>query len=144
LGSSHVYTDVVTPRKADRWGVTNLREGTVVPDVTVVGEAVADETQTTLFDVLLDGVERLILGDLELGVGPTGDLDDHVEDAIALVGEERDVVEGGDDGPVLFGIDAMIWRGLVSGWTADVGESVRNVPKVFGAPTTWGANSGVR
>lgn len=89
--------------------VTNLRECTVVPDVAVMGEAVANETQTTLFDVLLDWVERLVLGDLELGVGPTGDLDNHVEDAIALVGKERNVVEGGDDGSVLFRIDAMVW-----------------------------------
>jgi len=88
--------------------VTNLREGTVVPDVTVVGEAVSNETQTALLDVLLDGVEWLIFGDFKLGVGPTGDLDNHVEDAIALIGKERDVVEGGDNGSVLFGIDAMI------------------------------------
>lgn len=26
---------------------------------------------------LLDGVESLLLGNLELGVGPTGNLDDH-------------------------------------------------------------------
>ena len=77
--------------------VTNLREGAVVPDVAVVWEAVANETQTALFDVLLDGIERLLLGDLELGVGPTRDLDNHVENAIALVGKERDVVEGGED-----------------------------------------------
>ena len=88
--------------------MTNLREGTVVPDVTVVGEAVSNETQTALLDVLLDGVEWLIFGDFKLGVGPTGDLDNHVEDAIALIGKERDVVEGGDNGSVLFGIDAMI------------------------------------
>ena len=77
--------------------VTNLREGAVVPDVAVVWEAVANETQTALFDVLLDGIEWLLLADLELGVGPTRDLDNHVEDAIALVGKERDVVEGGED-----------------------------------------------
>ena len=76
---------------------TNLREGAVVPDVAVVWEAVADETQTAFFDVLLDGIEWLLLADLELGVGPTRDLDNHVEDAIALVGKERDVVEGGED-----------------------------------------------
>ena len=77
--------------------VTNLREGAVVPDVAVVWEAVADETQTAFFDVLLDGIEWLLLADLELGVGPTRDLDNHVENAIALVGKERDVVEGGED-----------------------------------------------
>ena len=94
----------------DTVDVTNLREGTVVPDVTMVREAVANETQAALLNILLDGVERLILGDLKLGVGPTGDLDNHVEDAMALVGKERNVVEGGDDGSVLFGVDAMLWR----------------------------------
>ena len=67
----------------------------------MVGEAVADEAETALLDVLLDGVEGLLLGDLHLGVGPAGDLDDHVQDAIGLVGEEGDVVEGRDDAAVL-------------------------------------------
>ena len=93
------------------WDVTNLRKGTVVPNVTVVGEAVANEAQTTLLDVLFDGIERFLLGDLELGVGPTGDLDNHVEDAIALIGKERNVVEGRDDLSVVFRVDAMFWDG---------------------------------
>jgi len=41
-----------------------LGEGTVVPEVALVGEAVADEAQLALLGVLLDGVEGLILGDL--------------------------------------------------------------------------------
>jgi len=84
-----------------------LREGTVVPNVPVMGEAVANETQTALFDVLLDGVEGLILADFELGVGPTRNLNNHVQDTIVLVVKERNVVEGGKDGPVLFRIYAM-------------------------------------
>ena len=72
---------------------THLGESAVVPDVPVVGEAVADVAQTALLDVLLDGVEGLLLRDLHLRVRPARDLDDHVEDAVALVGEERDVVE---------------------------------------------------
>jgi len=100
-----------------------LREGTVVPDVTVMGEAVANETQTTLFDVLLDGVEWFVLGDFKLGVSPAGDFDNHVEDAIALVGKERNVVEGGDDGSVLFRVDAM-FEGV--GSTDDTRRELRN------------------
>ena len=88
----------------------DLRESTVVPDVSVVGEAVAHEAQAALLDVLLDGIERLLLADFHLGVGPAGDLDDHVEDAIALIGEERDVVEWGDDLAVVFDVDTMFWR----------------------------------
>lgn len=44
--------------------MTYLGEGTVVPEVTLVGEAVADEPNLALLDVLLDGVEELLLGDL--------------------------------------------------------------------------------
>ena len=71
----------------------NLREGTVVPDVPVVGKAVTNKAQTVFLNVLLDGVEGLLLGDLELRIGPARNLDDHVEDAAVLVGEKRDVVE---------------------------------------------------
>ena len=54
----------MTQNKRPKRLVTHLREGTVVPDVTVVGEAVADVTQTALLNVLLDGVEGLLFGDL--------------------------------------------------------------------------------
>lgn len=40
---------------------TDLWEGTVVPDITLVWEAVADEAELALLDVLLDGVEGLLL-----------------------------------------------------------------------------------
>lgn len=43
---------------------TYLGEGTVVPEVAFVREAVADVAELALLDVLLDGVERLLLGDL--------------------------------------------------------------------------------
>jgi hypothetical protein len=68
-----------------------LGESTVVPDVTVVGETVPHESELSLLDVLLDGVEGFLLGDLHLGVGPSGNLDDHVQDGLGLVGEEGDV-----------------------------------------------------
>lgn len=41
-----------------------LGEGTVVPQVTLVGEAVADVAKLALLNVLLDGVQELLLGDL--------------------------------------------------------------------------------
>lgn len=43
-----------------------LGEGTVVPEVALVGEAVADVAQLALLGVLLDGVEELLLGDLRV------------------------------------------------------------------------------
>jgi len=75
-----------------------LRESTIVPDVTMVGEAIANVTQSALFDILFDGVKGLFFTDLHLGVGPAGNLDDHVENAVVLVGEERDVVPWADGG----------------------------------------------
>ena len=44
--------------------MTYAGEGTVVPEVTLVGEAVTDEAELALLGVLLDGVEELLLGDL--------------------------------------------------------------------------------
>ena len=42
-----------------------LGEGAVVPEVALVREAVSDISKLALLDVLLDGVEELLLGDLE-------------------------------------------------------------------------------
>jgi hypothetical protein len=86
----------------------SLGESTVVPDVAMVGEAIPDVSQFTLFDILLDRIKRLLFGDLHLGVCPARDLDDHVEDAIVLVCEERDVVEGGDNLAVVLCKDSVI------------------------------------
>lgn len=48
-----------------QWVVsTYAGEGTVVPEVALVGEAVTDETELALLGVLLDRVEELLLGDL--------------------------------------------------------------------------------
>lgn len=41
-----------------------LGEGTIVPKVAFVGEAIADISELALLDVLLNRVEELILGDL--------------------------------------------------------------------------------
>jgi hypothetical protein len=45
---------------------------------------------------------------LLLGVGPAGDLDDHVQDGLLLVGVERDVVEGRDGHAILLDVDAVL------------------------------------
>ena len=74
----------------------------------MVGEAVADVAELALLDVLLDGVKGLLLGSLHLRVGPARDLDDHVQDAIVLVGEEGDVVERRDDVAVLLDEHAVL------------------------------------
>jgi hypothetical protein len=81
------------PNKSEKRNKAHLRESTVVPDVPMMREAVTDEAQAALFDVLFDGIEWLLLRDLHLRIGPTRDLNDHVEDTIALVGKKRNIVK---------------------------------------------------
>lgn len=97
-----------------------------------MGEAVADEAQLALLGVLLDGVEELLLGDLVglvesalcvrieagrggqlyllLGVGPAGDLNDHVQDGLLSIGVEGDVMEGRDGLAILLDINTVLQR----------------------------------
>ena len=74
--------------------LAHLGECTVIPDVARVGETVADEAQLALLCVLLDRVEIFFFGCFHLGVGPTRNLNDHVEDAVVAVCKEGDVMEG--------------------------------------------------
>jgi hypothetical protein len=55
-------------------------------------------------------VEERTVGktNLELGVGPARDLNDHVQDGLLLVGVEGDVVEGGDGDAILLDVDAVL------------------------------------
>jgi len=73
-----------------------LGESAIIPDVPVVREAVTDIAKLASLDVLFDGVEGLFLGDFHLGIGPSRNLDDHVEDAILLISVERNVMERRD------------------------------------------------
>ena len=45
--------------------MTYLRKSTIVPKVTFVREAIADESKFALLYVLLDWVEEFLLGDLQ-------------------------------------------------------------------------------
>lgn len=74
-----------------------LRESTVVPDVAMMGEAVADITEFALLDVLLDRVKQLVLGDFQLGIGPTRHFNNHVQNTLFLVSKQRNVMEGRDN-----------------------------------------------
>lgn len=87
---------------------SHLREGSIIPDVSMVGETVSDETQTTLLNVLLDGVESLLLRNFHLSVGPSRDFNNHVEDPVVLVREEGNVMERGDDLTVTLDENAVI------------------------------------
>lgn len=41
-----------------------LREGTVIPEITLVGEAIPDVSELALLDVLFDWVESLLFANL--------------------------------------------------------------------------------
>ena len=43
---------------------TYTREGTIVPEVAFVREAVANEAKLAFLDVLFDGIEEFFFGDL--------------------------------------------------------------------------------
>ena len=55
---------------------------------------------------------------LLLGVGPAGDLNDHVEDGLLGIGVERDIVEGRDGDAILLDVDAVL-QGVGSADLAD-------------------------
>ena len=58
---------------------------------------------------------------LKLAIGPSWDLDDHVQDGLLLVGVEGDVVEGRHGHAILFDVDAVLEG--VGG--ADLADAVR-------------------
>ena len=72
-------------------------------------EAVADEPQFTSLHVLLDWIERFLLRDLHFCIRPARDFHDHVEDAIVLVSEKRDVVERGEDRAPLLNVHPVVY-----------------------------------
>ncbi len=79
-----------------------MREGSVVPDVTVMREAVSHKSEFALLDVLLDRVEFLVLRNLELGVGPSRYFNNHVQDSLFLVGIKGNIVKGRDWRSIFF------------------------------------------
>lgn len=52
--------------------------------------------------------EKVTVTHLELGIGPAGNLNNHVEDSLLLVGIERDIVEGRDGDAILLDVDAVL------------------------------------
>ena len=92
----------------------------------MVGEAVANVTQSTLLDILLDRVERLFFRYLHFSIGPAGNFHDHVEDAVVLVREEGDVVPWADGGlgDGRFEVSAVLWRGRIERDEANIHKRV--------------------
>lgn len=102
------------------WVLPGLWEAAVVPEVSLVWEAVADEAELALLDILLDGVEGLLLGDLKLAIGPSWDLNDHVQDSLLLVGVQWDIVERRDWLSILLDVNTVL-QGV---WSTNLADRV--------------------
>jgi hypothetical protein len=90
-------------------GDTYLRECTIVPNITMMRETIADESESTTFDVLFDRVEGLLFRDFHLCIRPARYFDDHIQDSIVAICEEGDIVERGDNISVLFDEDPVFY-----------------------------------
>ena len=54
--------------------------------------------------------KRELLTDLELGIGPARNLDNHVQDGLLRVGVQGNIVEGRDGHAILLDVDAVLQR----------------------------------
>jgi hypothetical protein len=133
-----------------------------------VGEAVPNKAELALLNVLLDGVESLLLGDLEgrsvivlgwnlswndarehqlrcthfhLRIGPARHFDDHVEHGLLLVGIEGNVVPWRNELTVLLDEDAVferVCRGDLAGGVRHAGWSTLPRAGGFFWSRRWG------
>jgi len=90
------------------WVFPSLRESTIVPQISLVGETIADVAKLALLDILLNGVQRFFLADLHLCVGPPWDLNNHVEESLLLIGIERNIVEWRNYVAISLDVDTMV------------------------------------
>jgi hypothetical protein len=123
-------------RRSYRTVNSYLGKRAIVPEIALVGEAVANEAQLALLDILLDGIEEIVLGDLavdfllavvcgvehsvdrnptamaktylHLAIGPARDLNDHVQDGLLLVCIQRDIVERRDGHAIFLNVNAVL------------------------------------
>ena len=96
---------------------TYLRKSTIIPEIAVMREAIANVSELTLLDVLLDGVHWFLfrylhsilvrsspcnrshadksfeLAYFHLCVSPSWDFDNHIQHRLLLVGIQRNVME---------------------------------------------------
>ena len=113
---------------------SHLRECPVVPEVTFVGEAITDIAKLALLNILFDWVQCIVLRYLEesyqhqclgersgcmrlfsrmvthlhLGISPSWNLHDHVENSLLLIGIQRDIMKWGQRCSILFDVDAVL------------------------------------
>lgn len=117
------------------WVLPGLWERTVVVDVPLVWEAVSHKSQLALLGVLDDWVQGLLLCDLQLCVGPSWHLHNHVQDLLRLICIQWDVVEWRDWLAVLLEVDLVV-QGVEC---ADLSGGVGHRCCVFSLVPIWSA-----
>ena len=74
-------------------------------------ETIPDKSQFALLDILFDRIVIIVLGDLLLGIRPTGDLDNHIENLRTCCGrrsEKGDIMPRRDYNTILLKEDAVL------------------------------------
>jgi hypothetical protein len=88
----------------------SLRQGAVIPHVTVIRENIIYKSQLVVLDILRDRIEFLLLVYLHFGVCPARYLDDGIVDVLFLVGHERNVMKRTDKVITILIIDSIAQR----------------------------------
>jgi hypothetical protein len=99
-----------------------LRESAIIPQIPLMREAVPHEPQLALLDILLDRVQQLLFRDLLLGIGPSWDLHNHVQDCLLLISVEWDIMEWGDGDAIFFNEDTVFEGERLADFTDGVGR----------------------
>lgn len=129
---ANVERIVVTNGLSFRMGVVrvlpSLRERTVVVNITLVGEAVTHKTELALLGVLNDGVELLLLGNLELSVSPAGNFNHHVQNGLLGVRVQGNIMERRHNlAGVVLDVNLVLWSVFSADLTNVVSHSKMSV-----------------
>ena len=101
-------------------------------------EAIPHVAEASTFDILLDRIERLFLGGLHLGVRPSRYFDDDIQDALVLVGKERNVVKWRNDRSIVLDENAVLCRLMDKISFAIPNDEEAHTKSVGGSDETWG------
>lgn len=58
----------------------------------MVREAISNKAEFALLCILFDWIKELFLANFQLGISPSRDLDNHVQDGLALISKEWDIM----------------------------------------------------
>lgn len=96
------------------WILPGLRKCAIIPNVPMIWKSVGDIAQSTMFDILLDGIECFTSGNFHFGIGPPRYFNHHVVNIIWIVSTQWNVVKGRNRISILISkINAVVfWVGF--------------------------------